>query len=240
MRMLCFLLSMIAGVAQAQIPSARMFDLLSAASAPKGSGTKNFVRVNGYRHAYPATSVSTTNTLGNALVVFTSGNWNGKAAVWDSLSNTWASSIIVTNNYTNSAYGTQIGCFIALNCKAGSNLVQCAQTGDEGITIVEYSGVTAVDTLSALATTNNATLYLTNSSSDMMLIGWAAEIAPSSQPTASMSPGSVAGTTIEYDSGHYDAYWEWLNGAAGYPAATYTFTLAKVNNCNAWIAVGLR
>ncbi len=185
------------------------------------SASKHFVRKQ-YVHQYPGSSITITPTAGDCLVAFCSTRSINALNVSDGV-NTW----INQQTAQQSASGaTTLVAATALNV-AGStvSITFSGSTAQLGITVIEYSGVTAVDASGQAVTSTTLPVVLTTTSSDMFVWGWGDEIAGMDTLTSEiLTPGSVTGTLIQHDTSQYDAQWEFLNSSTGFSPGTYTNT----------------
>jgi len=109
-----------------------------------------------------STAYSSSNTLGNTLIVFVTGapNSSGPSAfgVSDSQGNTWTAA---TSLYGLASGNNPIQIFYASNCKAGANTVTVTATGDTMFfftaAVHEYSGLSNSSPVDVTASANSAT-----------------------------------------------------------------------------------
>lgn len=177
-----------------------------------------FVRVQS-AHTYPGTTASLTGThAGNTIVVFFSDNTGSTSYTCSDGVNTYTL-YEGTDNGSCSAFAA-----VALNI-AGGNITVTASDGgnsDAGLTIVEYSGITSVDVHGHITTPVDTTVSipLTTTGTDMFSLGWGNEITDGT--TSVLNAGSIAGFTIQHDTGHYDQQTDWLNSGAGFPSGSWS------------------
>jgi len=110
------------------------------------------------------------------------------------------------------------------------------------LTAVEYSGVTSVNTfghVTAYSPYNALSVTLNTSAATMLFSAWGDEYENGLSST-SLTPGSISGSQIDFDSGLYAGNYEWLNSASGFAAGNYTVTAnTSGGNCG-WVVVALQ
>jgi hypothetical protein len=200
--------------------------------AAVASGSKNFVSNNIFtNNPYAGTSVSVTPLhagdclvamcdVSTALVTLTVTGGTG---------NTWVTQQNVDAHTLNSLDGTAKTMCLAtcLNCVSGTYNVSFSSSGgasDPSIVVVEYGGVTGVDTSGAAdnGNVNAGTITLTTGATDLFVLGQFNENnALITSVLLNPSGIDVAANQLQKQGSHYDASFEWLNGSAGYASGTY-------------------
>lgn len=185
------------------------------------SAAKNFVRKQ-YVHKYTGTSVTITPTAGDCLVAFAQANAIATLTVSDGV-NTW-----VTQQKAQQTSGELITVVAATALDVAGTAVTVSFTGssaDAGITVIEYSGVTGIDTSAQATATSTLSVVLNTAQTDMFVCGWGNETYGDGTITSeTLNPGNLAPALVEHDTKHYDAEWDVLDSGAGFSAGTYTNT----------------
>lgn len=222
----------------------------------------SFVRMQ-YAHAYPSLSAAFTsaNKAGNAIVVAVSGVINtGFLNVSDSQGNSYQQ-VVINGGGSNQGL---LNIWVAFNIKAGANTVTVttasndAGTDDVGLTVVEYYGISAVDSFvssSSQTSFNPSFVTITTSGTNVMFFGaWSEERFPLNHSYAAIAPGTygyigaplalpgaVSGQRINFDNAHYDQQFEWLGtNGGGINGGSYTAFIDASMNLYNWTVVAFR
>jgi len=187
------------------------------------SAAKNFARQQ-YVHTYVGTSATITPTAGDCLVAFAQTDSIAPLTISDGV-NTW-----VTQRTARQTSEASITVVAATALNVAGTAVTVSVTGssaDAGITVIEYSGVTGIDTSAQATTTSTLAVVLNTTQTDMFVCGWGNEAyGDDIINSETLNPGNLAPDLVEHDTGHYDAVWDDLNSGAGFSAGTYTNTFA--------------
>jgi hypothetical protein len=203
----------------------------AAAKVKPSMGSASFARIQ-FKHGYVATAVTLDGsvTSGNCIMVAVSSSAVAATGCGDGLGNTY------TLVKTQAGSGGFVSVFAGFLTHSGScTVTETGASGDIGLTAVEFSGPTAVDT-SDSASGVNPSLSLVTDATTMFFAAYENETLDLYTSSA-LNPGSVTGTVIQRDAAHIDIQVEWLNGANGFSAGSYTLDLTGVG---AWVGVALK
>lgn len=226
---LIFVPSIVSG--QVILRNAKIQNAKLAQAVATGVVGKNFIRVQ-FKHAYIATAATFTgNTVnGNSIVVAVLSSSVGATGCGDTQGNTY------TLIATQAGSGGFLSVFLAISITGGACTVTATgASGDIGLTVVEYSGITSIDTFNQ-GSGSTPSLALTTTSTDMFFAAYGNETSDGYTSSA-LNPGSIAGALIQKDTAHIDAQVEWLNSSAGFSAGSWTVDL---NGTGIWIAIALK
>jgi hypothetical protein len=183
-----------------------------------------------YVHNYIGTSATITPTAGDCLVAFAQVNAIAPLTISDGVNN-W-----VTQQTAQSTIGESITLVAATALNVAGTPVTVSFTGsttDAGITVIEYSGVSGIDTSAQATTTSTLAVVLNTAQTDAFVCGWGNEgNGEDDIDSETFNPGNLTPALIQHDTAHYDAEWDVQNSGAGFLAGTYTNTyVGSANGC---------
>jgi len=237
-RILVFLLSLVCFCSFGQRNRRESFFQAPVASGGGGGGDACSAFTCVYTNdAYPGitnTSVVYPATQHEAVLVeFCNVTTTAKAG--DTLGNTYYS---VTNFQVD---GDTICVLLATNLTSGSGTVYFTNTTpvtDLGTLIMGYCGVHSVNAKNGAGSGNS--FNITSTATCMFLQVWADESFSSSE-TDTLTPGSIAGSQISYNSGMANGSCQWLGtSGAGFAANTYTITWNNSSSSRARVVLALQ
>jgi fibronectin type 3 domain-containing protein len=183
----------------------------------------------------PTAAFSVNNTAGNTIIVSVSWTYSAKTTISDSRGNKYVALPEFTGGVPG-ALANQIF-YYATNIKAGANTITIAGPADTdavGITIAEYSGIAATNTLGitstiaapGLTTTPKSNVFTPSTSGSLILAAFADQGYTQSAITA-----GAGYTMVLADGNHADA----LEAATNLPLTPQTAAFGLVNPTDIWV-----
>jgi hypothetical protein len=218
-------------------------------SSTNGSGGSppSLARVQFKKGPHPSTSVmfDSPNTAGNTIIVsVVSDNSTSPSSITDTAGNRYSP---IDAAYISGSTILVVYAAFGIAACTGNVVTANGSLTSPGLTAVEYSGVTSVNTsghASAHSPYNALSVTLNTSATTMFFAAWGDE-QENGLSSTTLSPGSIAGSQIDFDNGRFGGIlsagnYEWLNSASGFAAGNYTVT-ANTSGANcAWVVVALQ
>jgi len=170
-------------------------------------------------------TVTATVTAGDTIIVFFSdivGTVGVSAA--DNFGDTFTT---ITNFQSSVGFNDSVSAYICHSAHGGSTTVTITTLGRasnsfDTRTLLEYSGVTQVDSYSAMSTADNAIVNINLTTSHKSILLGCSEGYVNTSGTASISAVSWTQRNVNNPNSGYQFSGDWLNGGTGYSASTYT------------------